>query len=291
MKNIFFKIRALTGTQFSNNVKDIILISGNDQISGANGDDRIIPGAGDDRVDGGDGVDTVVYPGISSEGIPINKVGGVITVGDGSNTLIGTDTLTNIELIQFANTTLDTETLEPVVVDDEPPIDFNPPVDDDRELILGTDEDDVIKAGSNQNIQVLQGSDTILVSDNSSNNLIFGNEDSDIFILSSVGNNVITGGAGNDDFSIGGELPDAPDTITDFELDLDTITVYDFTQNDITFDENLSGDAVLQINGVDVLVFSNISQSAIQGQSLIFSPIPLALVEQIIDDAIGSLEI
>ena len=260
--------------------------SGNDQISGSIGDDRIVPGAGDDRIDGGDGVDTVVYPDVSSVGTPINKVGELVTVGDGSNTLVGTDTLTKVELIEFSDTTIDIEALIPVSS-----IGLDPPVDEDRELILGTDEDDVIQAGSNQNIQVLQGSDTILVSDNSSNNLIFGNEGSDIFILSSVGNNVITGGAGDDDFSIGGELPGAPDTISDFELDIDTITVYDFTQNDITFDENLSGDAVLQINGIDVLVFSNISQSDIEGQPLIFSPIPLALLEQIIDDSLGSVEI
>ena len=83
---------------------------GNDQIVGGGGSDRIIPGAGDDLIDGGDGVDTVVYFGTQTEVGPVQKVGDVITVGS------NTDTLTNVEFIEFADTRLSTQTLEAVPI-------------------------------------------------------------------------------------------------------------------------------------------------------------------------------
>ncbi|WP_299437463.1 Calx-beta domain-containing protein [uncultured Rhodospira sp.] len=80
---------------------------GNDRLLGGGGNDQINPGDGDDRIDGGDGVDTVVYDRNMADVGPVKKSGGLITVGT------GTDTLSNVEFVQFKDTRIDTNTLQP----------------------------------------------------------------------------------------------------------------------------------------------------------------------------------
>ena len=87
--------------------------AGNDTISAYGGDDTIITGAGRDEVNGGEGIDTVVYNDVA--------------YGDGNNVALSqtantvnynnTDTLTNIEFIQFSDVRISADTLEitPVV--------------------------------------------------------------------------------------------------------------------------------------------------------------------------------
>ncbi|MEM8722497.1 MAG: Calx-beta domain-containing protein, partial [Cyanobacteria bacterium P01_G01_bin.39] len=81
---------------------------GNDTIFGYGGNDTIITGAGNDKVDGGDGIDTVVYDDV------IYQDNNSINLSRAANTVSynSTDTLTNIELIQFADVKVSATTLE-----------------------------------------------------------------------------------------------------------------------------------------------------------------------------------
>lgn len=72
---------------------------GVDWLRGGAGDDTLIGGADDDTLDGGDGTDTAVYSG--------NRAAYTITVSGGVTTVTGpegTDTLSNVERLQFADT-------------------------------------------------------------------------------------------------------------------------------------------------------------------------------------------
>ena len=75
---------------------------GNDTVYGGAGDDTVYGGAGDDAVDGGSGKDTASYNGSTSD-YTITDNNGVLTLKDNntSNGDDGTDTLTNIERLQF----------------------------------------------------------------------------------------------------------------------------------------------------------------------------------------------
>ena len=70
----------------------------NNIISGQGGDDLIFGGGGNDRLDGGSGCDTAVFSG-NRANCTITKAGSAFTV-KGTD---GTDTLTNIERLQFAD--------------------------------------------------------------------------------------------------------------------------------------------------------------------------------------------
>ncbi|MDJ0616359.1 MAG: Calx-beta domain-containing protein, partial [Calothrix sp. MO_192.B10] len=83
--------------------------SGDDIVFGNDGNDTIISGNGQNRIDGGDGIDTVVYGNKSFPDSSIQKVGQVITVDN-------IDTLTNVEFIQFSDTRIGTDFLQPVPI-------------------------------------------------------------------------------------------------------------------------------------------------------------------------------
>lgn len=88
--------------------------SGNDKIQGKGGNDSITGGVGNDDIDGGQGIDTAYYSGsidgymISAKGTGNNK----ITVQDTNFTdgNDGTDSLKQVEWLQFADGTYNVET-------------------------------------------------------------------------------------------------------------------------------------------------------------------------------------
>ncbi|MFN3669034.1 MAG: M10 family metallopeptidase C-terminal domain-containing protein, partial [Brevundimonas sp.] len=80
---------ALTGTAFA------------DQILAGGGDDAITGGAGNDAIDGGGGTDRAIFSGARA-GYTVSTSGGVTTVTGPD----GTDTLTNVERLQFSDATL-----------------------------------------------------------------------------------------------------------------------------------------------------------------------------------------
>lgn len=66
----------------------------------SNGNDRLISSAGDDRLMGGDGVDTAIYSGNRAD-FRVTKTTTGFTIMGGAE---GTDTLINVERLQFSNT-------------------------------------------------------------------------------------------------------------------------------------------------------------------------------------------
>jgi len=77
----------------------------NDVIDGGAGNDAITGGIGNDFIDGGDGTDTALYSGNISD-YAISIVGENIIVSDRIAGRDGTDILTNIEFLTFANSTV-----------------------------------------------------------------------------------------------------------------------------------------------------------------------------------------
>ncbi len=95
-----------------NNIDDIVIGGdANDIMHGLSGDDILSGGEGDDTLDGGDGTDTAVFSGNFAD-YAIAGDGTTFTITDNVGT-DGTDTLTNIETAEFADTSLSLELLFP----------------------------------------------------------------------------------------------------------------------------------------------------------------------------------
>ena len=94
----------LTGTDANQN-----LVGGNlnDVLSGLGGNDRLYGHGGDDTLDGGNGDDTAVYYGSRASYLITTNASGVTTVQDlRPGSADGTDSLTNIEHLKFADQTV-----------------------------------------------------------------------------------------------------------------------------------------------------------------------------------------
>ena len=78
----------------------------NDTIDGGAGNDTITGGIGDDTIDGGDGTDTAVYSGTIHD--YTISLGTQLVVSDAVAGRNGTDHLTNVEFLQFADITIST---------------------------------------------------------------------------------------------------------------------------------------------------------------------------------------
>ena len=83
---------------------------GDDLINGGIGDDLIVGGNGKNILDGGDGNDTVTYAGNQAD-FTIEANSGVIAINNVNN-LNFTDTLTNIETIEYADISISTYTFD-----------------------------------------------------------------------------------------------------------------------------------------------------------------------------------
>ena len=98
-------------------------LAGNDVVSGLTGDDYIIGGAGDDRIKGGtdeDGLDndTAVFSGFFDQYTITTNDDGTVTVADGQGGRDGTDTLSGIETIEFADARVTVGSEKPITVGD-----------------------------------------------------------------------------------------------------------------------------------------------------------------------------
>jgi serralysin len=88
--------------------------SGNDIIVGNAADNHLTGGGGNDTIDGGAGVNTAVYSGASSDYQWVDNGDGTWTVTDiGTGSPDGTDTLTNIQFLQFTDTMVAIDTVTP----------------------------------------------------------------------------------------------------------------------------------------------------------------------------------
>ena len=76
-------------------------------ITGTSDNDRQVSTSGNDVIDGGAGIDTAAYASLASEySITINRSSGTATVSDTQGGRDGSDTLVNIERIEFSDMTL-----------------------------------------------------------------------------------------------------------------------------------------------------------------------------------------
>ncbi|NET02606.1 MAG: hypothetical protein F6K61_19075 [Sphaerospermopsis sp. SIO1G1] len=93
----------------------------------------------------------------------------------------------------------------------------------------------------------------------------------DTFNVIEGGDNILAGGAGADNFWVASaQIPDAANTIVDFELGTDVIGIRGYVQNDITFGTDGSGNAVLGVLGTDVAIFQGITQAQLETATLAF---------------------
>jgi len=72
--------------------------AGNDVVEAGPGNDEVQGGQGDNQINGGPGIDTVIYPTAFGE-TPIQVNQNTVTIGS------GTDTLTNVEFLEFSDQT------------------------------------------------------------------------------------------------------------------------------------------------------------------------------------------
>jgi Ca2+-binding RTX toxin-like protein len=144
--------------------------AGNDFLSGGYGDDTLDGGIGNDILDGGAGSNTAVYNGYKSS-YTISKSGATYSV---SNLFEGTDTLTNIAYLQFADGTvaIDEALPKPVVITPPPvvietPKPVTPPVviEKPKTVIstIQTNGDDLLTGTKgNDTMSGLLGNDTLI---------------------------------------------------------------------------------------------------------------------------------
>jgi serralysin len=87
---------------FYGDFENAIGSTGNDVITGNALNNAITGGSGNDAIDGGDGIDRAIYTGAAS-GYTISKTANAVTTTDKTANRDGTDTLTNIERLQFTD--------------------------------------------------------------------------------------------------------------------------------------------------------------------------------------------
>jgi Ca2+-binding RTX toxin-like protein len=147
---------------------------GNDSITGKSFNDTITGGAGDDSINGGDGVDTATYAGNYADYTVTEISYNTFRVHDDTGN-DGTDTIVDINKIQFADQTID------VVI---------------RGLaIIGDDTAEVLTGGAEADLLNGSGGDDTLAG-------LGGND----LVLGGIGNDLIVGGEGTgDDFYYGGD--------------------------------------------------------------------------------------
>ena len=138
-------------------------------LSGNDGNDRLEGGAGNDSLDGGAGDDVAIFAGNAADYTVTDNMDGTFTVIDNVGT-DGTDTLSNIELLRFADGTLDMSGGTGGMI-------INGTLGDD--VLNGTDGDDTITG--------FEGNDTI--------NAGAGD---DLIILDNSGQDTVDGGVGFD---------------------------------------------------------------------------------------------
>jgi parallel beta-helix repeat protein len=192
-----------TGNELNNEIVGNSLAN---KLNGAGGDDTMYGGAGNDTLDGGAGNDTAVFSGKYAN----YAIGGTVANRTVAGTTEGTDTLLNIEVLQFADGKLVGDTWVPNPVPLPPPVVSPPPapVNTGNEVVArkgtsgsntlnGRDNiDDVMKGlGGNDTIKGRGGNDTL--SGGANNDKVYG-DGGDDKVSGDGGNDRVYGGSGND---------------------------------------------------------------------------------------------
>ncbi|HEV2082389.1 MAG TPA: M10 family metallopeptidase C-terminal domain-containing protein [Brevundimonas sp.] len=161
--------------------------SGADQIRGNSANNRLTGGGGNDAIDGGLGSDTVVFSGNRSQyTITWNGQIGTVVGPD------GTDTITNVEFLQFADQTIAAAPTGGLTVAGDP-------TDD---VMTGTAlADNLGGLAGNDTINGLDGNDYL--DGGSGNDALNGGEGDDL-LVGGLGDDALNGGNGQDVADYGG---------------------------------------------------------------------------------------
>jgi Ca2+-binding RTX toxin-like protein len=176
--------------------------AGNDNLSGGYGDDTLDGGTGDDILEGGFGTNTAVYSGNKSS-YSVSKNGATYLI---SSTNDGTDTLSNIQYLQFADgiVAIDSALPAPAPVVISIPITptVTPPT---SSIIKGTSSDDFLTGTDSDNkILGFAGNDTLTGG--------LGNDT----LNGGAGKDLLVGGKGADIFVFNIDSKNTRDTFSDF---------------------------------------------------------------------------
>ncbi|HYC01896.1 MAG TPA: hypothetical protein VED40_01300 [Azospirillaceae bacterium] len=178
----------------------LIGFGGADTLAGAGGNDLLEGGAGADKLDGGAGTADIARYGGNFADYTITKMGGVVTVVDNS-TADGTDTLENVEALQFK------DSFHRIAVETK---DRGSGGRDIYGTVIGEDIDGTV---FDDGIVARQGNDTVdggaggdYIDGEEGDDSILGGGDGDDLrggagadsIEGGTGGDTITGGAGND---------------------------------------------------------------------------------------------
>jgi serralysin len=108
-RDLFTAIENLTGSSFGDrltgdNGRNVLRgLGGDDVLNGYGSVDRLEGGAGNDKLDGGWGWDVAVFLGVRSDYTVTSNAAGQTIVADDQSWRDGTDTLDNIEALQFSD--------------------------------------------------------------------------------------------------------------------------------------------------------------------------------------------
>ncbi len=163
--------------------------------------------------------------------------------------------------------------------------------------VFGTLEEDFLEAGltsdfdgANNSVFAKEGDDLIDLSTSLGNNQVFGEEGNDTFILgtndvvvgglgsdrffvTSGGNNTLTGGEDSDRFWIAiAEIPDAANTITDFELGIDILGVSGLGINFDDLSISQDGDnTVISIQSQNLAILLDTNANSLSADNFVFA--------------------
>ncbi|GEM_PF-1153221 len=259
--------------------------AGNDRIWGDAGDDTIRGGLGDDTLNGGSGNDVFVLKqnqgtdtvidfkvdgdliditslGVNFEDIDITQQGedAVIAVNNSDIAILQNVNVDSLSTDNFvSDNSVATATPEPIFgTVDRDIIE----IEGSNKIVFAGKEDDLIDAsissGENNRIYAGDGNDILILGTNSRYQGEAGN---DRFFTTSGGQNIITGGAGADQFWIAiAQTPDAANTITDFTSDQDVIGIaglgVSFEDVSITQQED---NTLIAVGGIDLGILQGIN--------------------------------
>ena len=181
-----------------------------DEITGSSSSDNVKGEGGNDLIDGGDGVDTAIYSGNYSNYIISEITYNIFSVKDSIST-DGTDTIVDINKLQFADRTIDVVIRGMEIIGDET-----------AEEISGGDEADRLDgAGGNDVLDGGLGND--LIDGGTGNDELVGAQGND-FLNGGDGNDELIGGSGDNELN-GGAGIDAANYSTFFSrLSIDLLT-------------------------------------------------------------------
>ncbi|MEC4813276.1 MAG: amidase family protein [Scytonema sp. PMC 1069.18] len=122
------------------------------------------------------------------------------------------------------------------------------------DYLYGDAGDDILDASAGRGGNQLYGGDGNDILIGRSNDQLYGDDGDDNLFVGAKGNNVITGGAGADQFWITiPELPDSANIITDFDFREDRLRSLGLSIKDLTFAQDGS-DTVISTNGQKIAV-------------------------------------